>query len=712
VALTPGTRLGPFEIVSAVGAGGMGEVYKALDTRLGRTVAIKTLNTSHAARFLQEARAIAALSHPHICVLHDVGPDYLVMEYLEGTPVRGPLPFEEALSATIDIVEALEVAHGKGILHRDLKPANIMMTSTGVKLLDFGLAKMAADHNAGATETIAGTVLGTAAYMSPEQAQGQPADARSDVFSLGVVMHELLSGCRIFERDSLLDTLNAVVREEPPALESPAADLVRQCLAKQPSRRFQTMADVKSALLQLRSQRIAPAPVVPSIAVLPFANMSRDPDDEYFSDGLADEIINALAQVPGLKVIARTSAFAFKGKNDDVRRIAETLGVTNVLEGSVRRAGGRVRVMAQLILAADGTHLWSQRYDREMTDIFAIQDEIAAAIADALKMTLNPPPDRRMPSVPAYEAYLRYRSYQWLFTPEASRRSRECLEQALALDPAFALPYVGLADYHFALATVGRIPSGEAMPRARELTIRALQVDPDLPEAHGMLGVVKGQYDYDWAGAERCFQRAVAREPLSPHLRQWYGTFFLFSVGRVQEALPQLDRVIEEDPLCQMWRMMRSNVLAGLGRVDEAIDEVRKAVELDPAFWVGWLDLGVLLAIRRQHEEAMGCAERAMAAAPWSPYSLGLMAATLANSGRAEEGAALLAPVRGDSYGGPPALAIYSMARGDNEAAAEWVVKTLEQRFPAAIPRVVRQFEPLLRPTAAWPRILQAAKLA
>jgi TolB-like protein/Tfp pilus assembly protein PilF len=690
----------------------MGEVYKAVDTRLGRTVAIKTLNSSHAERFLQEARAIAALSHPHICVLHDVGPDYLVMEYLEGAPLRGPLPLEDALHATIDIVDALEAAHGKGILHRDLKPANIMMTSGGVKLLDFGLAKMADDPDDRATGTIAGTVLGTAAYMSPEQAQGQRADVRSDVFSLGVVLYELLSGRCIFERDSLLDTLNAVVRDEPPALESPAADLVRRCLAKQASRRFQTMAEVKTALQQLRSHKFEPAHVAPSIAVLPFANMSRDPDDEYFSDGLADEIINALAQVPGLKVIARTSAFAFKGKNDDIRRIAETLGVTNVLEGSVRRAGSRVRVTAQLILAADGTHLWSQRYDREMVDIFAIQDEIAAAIAEALKLKLNPAPERRMPSVPAYEAYLRYRSYQWLFTPEASRRSRECLEQALALDPDFALPYVGLADYHFALGTVGRFPSGEVMPQARELTSRALLLDPDLPEAHAMLGLVNGQYDYDWAEAERRFRRAVAREPLSPHLRQWYGTFFLFSVGRAHEALLQLDRVIEEDPLCQMWRMMRSNLLAGMGRLDDAVDDARKSVELDPAFWLGWLDLGVLLAIRGQHDDAMDCAERAMAAAPWSPYSLGLMAATLANTGQAEKGEALLVPLRGDSYGGPLGLAVYSLARGDNEAAAGWVVKTVEQRFPAAIPRLVRQFEPLLRATAAWPRVLEAAKLS
>ena len=236
--------------------------------------------------------------------------------------------------------------------------------------------------------------------------------------------------------------------------------------------------------------------------------------------------------MPGLKVIARTSAFAFKGKNEDIRRIAETLGVTNVLEGSVRRAGPRIRVTAQLIHARDGTHLWSQRYDRELADIFAVQDEIAAAIAEALKLKLSPAPERRMPSLPAYEAYLRYRYYQWRFTPEDSQRSRESLEQALALDPGFALPYVGLADYHLALAAVGGLPSNEAMPRARELATRALEIDPDLPEAHAMLGIVAGVLDYDWPETERRFRLAMAREPISPHLRQWNAWFHLFSVGR------------------------------------------------------------------------------------------------------------------------------------------------------------------------------------
>ena len=695
-----------------LGAGGMGEVYKAIDTRLGRTVAIKTLAGSHADRFQQEARAIAALNHPHICVLHDVGPDYLVMEYLDGTPLRGPLPLDDALRVAAEVADALDAAHRKGILHRDLKPANIMMTSSGTKLLDFGLAKMAVDSTDGVTGTIAGTVLGTAAYMSPEQAQGTQADARSDVFSLGAVLYELLSGRRLFERPSMLDTLNAVVRDEPPPLESPAAAVVTRCLAKQPAQRFQSMADVKTALQQLLTAKTVRVNAASSIAVLPFANMSRDADDEYFSDGLAEEIINALAQVPELKVIARTSAFAFKGKNEDIRRIADALGVTNILEGSVRRAGNRIRVTAQLIQAADGSHLWSQRYDREMSDIFAVQDEIAAAIAGALKLKLVPASERRMPSLPAYEAYLRYRSYQWQFTGEAAQRSRECLEQALALDPEFALPYVGLADYHLALAAVGGIPSGEAMPRARELAQRALEIDPELPEAHAMLGIVAGHYDYDWIEAERRFRVAVRREPLSPHLRQWYASFFLYPTGRIEEALLQISRVIEEDPLCQMWTLMRANVLAGAGLADEALADARKSMELDPSFWLGSADTGILCAIRGQHAEALHCAEKAMAAAPWSPYSLGLMAGALANVDQAEKAAPLLVTLKGDPYARPVGLVIYHLALGDIESAGEWAQKAAETRFPLFIPRVIRAHQPLLRQSAAWPRVLKALNLA
>ena len=712
--LTPGTRLGPYTIESLIGSGGMGEVYKAHDERLNRTVAIKRLIADDASQFQSEARAIAAINHPHICQIYDVGPDYLVLEYLQGEPISGPVTRDEAVRLASQIAEALHAAHERGILHRDLKPANVMVVRLGgsphAKLLDFGIAQLTSS-DPGATRTVAGDVMGTPAYMSPEQAAAKPLDARSDVFSFGAVLYELLAGTRAFTGDSTAQILSAVLRDDPSPLEAPPAlqQIVKRCLAKDPARRFQTMADVRHALHHLT---VGTADATASIAVLPFANLSPNADDEYFSDGLSEEIINALTRVPGLKVIARTSAFAFKGKNEDIRRIANILGVTHMLEGSVRRAGGRVRVTAQLIHAADGAHRWSQRYDRELSDIFAVQDDIAAEIAGALKLQLAPASDRRMPSLPAYEAYLRYRSYQWQFTPEASRRSRECLEQALALDPEFALPYVGLADYHFALAAVGASPSHEAMPRARELAQRALDIDPELPEAHAMLGIVAGHYEYDWGEAERRFRLAVKREPLSPHLRQWYGTFFLFATGRAVEARLQLSRVIEEDPLCQMWRLMRANLLPAVGLEDEALDDARKAVELDPDFWLGWADLGLLCARRHQHTEAMECAERAMAGAPWCPYSIGVMAAALANEGQATRAEPLLAALQGDAYGGPVGLAVYFLARGEIEQAVEWSAKAAEHRFPAFIPRLIRTFEPSLRHSPAWPAVLKKMNLA
>jgi serine/threonine protein kinase len=299
-------------------------------------VAIKQLKGDQNERFEQEARAIAALNHPHICQIYDVGPDYLVLEFIEGEPLCGPLPAERALPLALQIASALEAAHKRGLLHRDLKPANVMVTESGAKLLDFGLAKLTPDSDTDATRTVQGTLLGTAAYMSPEQAQGRPLDARSDIFSFGAVLYEVLSGRRAFSGDSFLETLNAVVRCEPAPLDSPLASVVRKCLAKRASERFQSATELKAALANSAATVDSPRA---SIAVLPFANMSADKEQEYFSDGLAEEIINLLAHIPGLKVIARTSAFAFRGKEQDIRRIAEALGVAHVLEGSVRRAG-------------------------------------------------------------------------------------------------------------------------------------------------------------------------------------------------------------------------------------------------------------------------------------------------------------------------------------------------------------------------------------
>jgi serine/threonine protein kinase len=385
---TAGTQLGPYELLSRIGEGGMGEVWEARDMRLGRIVAIKRLKGPHSSRFEHEARAIASLNHPHICQIYDVGPDYLVLEYIEGKPLPAPLPPEEARRLAIQIASAVEEAHARGILHRDLKPRNILVTTKGqAKLLDFGLALRTEDSSAEATRTIEGTVMGTAGYMAPEQARGKPLDERSDVFSFGAVLYELLSGRRAFRGGSRAEVLSAVLRDDPAPFQAPAAlqRVVWGCLRKDPSERFQTIGKVRASLEEAPAKRMEHPP---SIAVLPFANLSHHAADESFSDGLADELTNALTQVAGLKVIARTSAFAFKGQNQDIRRIAHSLGASSVVEGSVRRCGSRLRVTAQLIRAADGTHIWAQRYERKIRDEFAVQDEICAAVVNRLKASL------------------------------------------------------------------------------------------------------------------------------------------------------------------------------------------------------------------------------------------------------------------------------------------------------------------------------------
>jgi eukaryotic-like serine/threonine-protein kinase len=329
-----------------------------------------------------------------------------------------------------------------------------------------------------------------------------------------------------------------------------------------------------------------------------------------------------------------------------------------------------------------------------------------------LKLKLSPAPERRLPSLPAYEAYLRYRYYQWRFTPEDAQRSRECLEQALALDPGFALPCVGLADYHLALASVGAAPSLEAMPKARALAMRALEIDPELPEAHAMLGIVAAVLDFDWSETARRFGLATAREPMSPHLRQWNAYFHLFSIGQAAESTRQHQRVIEEDPLSQMWRCTLSLVLQGQDLEKGAVTECRKAVELDPQFWLGWALLGVLHGVHGRHVESLRCAEQAIARAPWAPLSIGVTAGALANTGRTVDAEPLLEPLRGDVSNGSMGMAYYDLLRGDIDGAVEWAGKAADERFVSLVTLFVRPFEPRLRKAARWPALLTKLNLA
>jgi len=710
MSLSAGDKFGPYEILARIGAGGMGEVWKARDTRLNRIVAIKRLKDQHTARFDQEARAIAALNHQNICQIYDVGPDYLVMEYVEGKPVNGPLDVEEAVRLALQIAAALEEAHGGGILHRDLKPANILVTKKGaIKLLDFGLAKLTASVGTDETQTVEGTVMGTAAYMSPEQAQGKPLDARSDVFSFGAVLYEILSGVRAFGGDSMLDTLNAVVRNEPPALQSPVAapisTIVKRCLAKQPHQRFQSMAEVAAAL-QLASPKAVDAQ--PSIAVLPFANMSRDADDEYFSDGLAEEIINALVKVPGLKVIARTSAFVFKGQNTDIRKIAETLGVTTVLEGSVRRSGTRIRVTAQLITAADGSHLWSERYDREMADVFAVQDEISAAISGALQVKLSPAvaaKPRYTPKLPAYEALLKAKHFHWKVTAESMEQAKEFYEQAIALDPQYALAHATYADYLYGRTTMGMTPLREAAPVARALAQRALQLDPSLPEAHTSLGVLAAHFDFNWKESESECALATASEAASPHCHFVSG-LCLLAAGRRADAVAQMEQALQGDPLQTTIRTFLAAALGAVGRDAEAEEHFRQVMKLDSNFFWAYDYLAAQYIARGRLDEALRVAEKAFDLSPWYPASIGLYAGLLVRSGQDGRGKQLAQKLgSGEAYGTSNGWAIFHTCSGEIDLAADWYERAIEERDSLVPSTLSSAFGERVRASARWPKL-------
>jgi eukaryotic-like serine/threonine-protein kinase len=690
--LSPGDHLGPYEILSPIGAGGMGEVWKARDTRLDRIVAIKTLKGQHSARFEQEARVIAALNHPHICQIYDIGPDYLVLEYIEGTPLKGPLPADQAWTLARQIASALEAAHAKGILHRDLKPGNILVSASGAKLLDFGLAKLMDDGDATQTIGIAGTPL----YMSPEQVEGKPLDTRSDIFSFGVVLYELLTGRRPF------DSLASVLRDDP----APSGHgVVTKCLAKQPEQRFDSMTSVLAALREIGTK---PVEQKPSIAVLPFANMSRDTDDEYFSDGLAEEIINLLAQIPGLNVIARTSAFAFKGKNEDIRKIAETLGVSTVLEGSIRRVGTRLRITAQLIRAKDGMHLWSQRYDREMTDVFEVQDEVSAAISEALQVKLSPratAKPRYTPKLPAYEALLKARHFHWQLRPDAMEQAGVLYEQAIALDPQYALAHAAYSNYLFGRTVLSMTPLREAATGIRSAAKRALELDPSLAEAHAMLALLAATSDYDWKEANAQRSAAEAGDSVTPQCLFDCGNSLRYE-GRAPEASAKLERAVQGDPLQLTFRVSLAMALGTGGRLAEAEQHLRQAIHLDGKFFVAYTVLAALYGNRGMFAEALTTAEKAFTLAPFFPAVIGSYGGLLVRMGQPERGQEVIRPLgAGEVYGASAGLALFHLCSGETDRAADWFEKAITERDAVAQGMLQGVPGELVRSSPRWPKL-------
>ena len=717
--LSAGDRLGPYEILTLLGTGGMGEVWKARDTRLNRIVAIKCLKVQHGARFEREARAIAALNHSHICQIFDIGPDYLVLEFVEGVPLEGPLPERDALQVALQIVSALEAAHKRGILHRDLKPANVLVTDAGAKLLDFGVATFTANADNESTGTLDGAVVGTPSYMSPEQALGKPLDARSDVFSFGATLYEALSGKRAFSGDSILDTLNAVVSREPEPLDSPLSSVVNRCLAKDPSRRFQSALDLKQALTDAMGRLSTAATVArpglpvlsPSVAVLPFTNMSGDREQEYFSDGLTEEIINALAQIPGLKVIARTSAFAFKGQNIDVRRIAETLGVAHVLEGSVRKSGNRVRMTAQLIAAADGSHLWSERYDAELADIFAVQDATASAIARALQLKLAVGPRKHTPALSAYEDFLRARHHLQRWSPEPATKAMEYLRRAIEVDPAFALARCELGWCLFILVTENQIAPGEGARLMRVEARNALAVEPSLADAHAVLAMA-AVLDYEWEQADHAFELAMSNPPVQPLVRCLYSVWHLAPIGRMQEAEAQMVRALEEDPLNIYARVMFGAQLFASGRSLEGEAAAGQALELDPNLWLAYLWRGAYHATHARLAEASADLEKAYALAPWNVCVIGLYAGVLAVTGDRPRAETLLSGLGdGTAFGAPLAFILFHGSLDEIDLAAEWYARAIAQRDTRAPWILAHLLGDRLTSSQRWPALSRMMKL-
>lgn len=712
-----GEKLGPYEILAPLGSGGMGEVWKARDTRLDRIVAIKTLKGGNNARFQQEARAVAALNHPHICQIYDVGPDFLVMEYIEGQPLRGPMPLEAAIRTAIQVASALDAAHKRGILHRDLKPANVLLNESGAKLLDFGLAKLSsASHEDLTAQTVEGAVLGTAAYMSPEQAQGRAVDERSDIFSFGAVLYELLSGKRAFPGDSMIDVLSSVVRDEPEPLEFRAAPIVARCLAKQPTQRFQSVAELKTALEKLEAPK--PADAQPSIAVLPFANMSRDPDDEFFSDGLAEEILNVLAHISGLKVAARTSSFAFRGKEQDIRRIAEALNVRTILEGSVRRAAGRIRVTAQLIDAVDGYHLWSERYDRELTDVFAVQDEIASAIATQLQVNLT----GALPTVPrprnlaAWEAVVEGRHHWLELTPAGMERSLSCFKRAIAADPDYALAHAGIAEYHVGKAMLAMANPVHALPLARESAERCLALDPSLVEGHAWKAHIDLFLNYDWASSEQGFRRALELSPGEGRFTRFpYAIWCFLSQARWQEAEAQFDKVIESDPLYLPARFGKAFALDCQNRLEEETAVLERALEVDSTQSLILRAMAVCQARRGRFAEAIILIDRAFDLhGRWS-LNVSSAAVVYVLAGRHADARKCIDELLGmerEHYVPAERIAgIYSLL-GELDHAFEWADKAIQRHEPYALWLGVNFLFDPMRSDPRYPGLLRKLKLA
>jgi serine/threonine protein kinase/tetratricopeptide (TPR) repeat protein len=699
-----------YDIEREVGGGGMAAVFVAHERKHGRTVAIKVVKPEVAAsvggeRFLREIATVARLSHPHIVPLIDSGESggllYYISPYVTGGSLRDRLNREkrlavaEALRIVQDVGAALDYAHRNGFVHRDVKPENILFADGQALLADFGIARTssATDDN---RLTDWGFAIGTPQYMSPEQASGEPnLEAASDIYSLGCVLFEMLAGEPPFGGDGSRTVIAQHIAETPRRLravrpDAPQAveDAVARALAKNPRDRFATVTDFLTALRVDASVTLSSRQATRSVAVLPFANTSPDPENEYLSDGITDELINALAKVEALRVTSRTSVFALKGKPQDVRSIGALLGVSFVLGGSVRKVGQQLRVTAELISTNDGQLLWSERYDRQLHDVFAIQDEIARTIVNTLLATsfadvaAELPTRRGTASVTAYGLYLRGR-YEWnKRTAENTAAAIKFFEQAVAVDPNYAGAYTGLADSYALHVDYRSVPVHEGFARAKEYALRALELDETLPEAHASLGWTLFIYDWDWEGAANEFRRAIELDPRYASAHQWYA-FVLVSQGRIDEALVEGHTAVELDPASVSIRRSLGWLYYYARRYDDARRYLMRAVEMNPTAAETYRVLGLSLAVQGELEEAERVLREALLNPAAGTYTLATLAFTLGRAGRYDEAREIRSQLAGtakDDYVSPIAFATIDLGLEEWESALDWIERAMEDR--------------------------------